>query len=216
MPEARVETTDALQDVRNALIVFMERSQSALASLRQESRQAVRWLTETQPQYWQQELRRSFDRVASCRLSYESCRMKTIAGHRSACLEEKAALQKAQRRLEYVQEQIVVTQRAGVQAAEQTNEFLSRIGPLERALDDDLPQMLAVLDRMLRAIEAYASNASPDEAPPAPLVTEVTNVELPRKIAEIAVEPPAELTSEPLHAAQLDDSSRTSRGQDVP
>ncbi len=171
MSGAQVETTAALTDVRTALILFTERAQAALASMRQETRSTLRWLHDEQPHYWQHELRRSFDRVASARTEYETCRMRTVAGHRSACIEEKVAFQKAQRRLEHVQQQIEVTRRWGIQAADQANEFFGKIGPLERILDYDLPLMLAVLERMLTAIEAYA--ADPGEPEPESMGTSV-------------------------------------------
>lgn len=160
MPEARVQDTNVISDVRAALVQFAERADSALGSLRTEARRTLRWLQDEQPQYWQSELRKSFDRVSSCRIAYETCRMRTVAGHRSACIEEKVALQKAQRRLEYVQHQIDVTRRAGMNAADQTNEFLGKVGPLERWLEYEIPQMIAVLDQMVLSIEAYQSGTT--------------------------------------------------------
>lgn len=169
MPEARVQDSAAMIDVRGALIQFAERADSALGSLRQEARRTLRWLQDEQPQYWQSELRKGYDRVSSCRISYETCRMRTVAGHRSACIEEKVALQKAQRRLEYVQQQIDVTRRVGLRSADQTNEFLGKLGPLERWLEYEIPQMVAVLDQMLLAIEAYqAVSTSGDRTPVSP------------------------------------------------
>jgi len=173
MPEARVHDSAAITDVRAALVQFAERADSALGSLRQEARRTLRWLQDEQPQYWQTELRKGYDRVSSCRISYETCRMRTVAGHRSACIEEKVALQKAQRRLEYVQQQIDVTRRAGLRAADQTNEFLGKVGPLERWLEYEIPQMVNVLDQMLLAIEAYQSvstsgHVSPESPPSSP------------------------------------------------
>lgn len=165
MTGARVETTEALEEVRTALILFQERAQAALGSLRQETRSTLRWLQEDQPRYWQFELRKAYDRVATTRQAYESCRLRTVAGHRSACIEEQVALRKAQRRLEYVQEQIIVTRGVGIQAADQANEFFGQLGPMERMLEDELPVMVAVVERMLAAIEAYA-NDNPGEEPP--------------------------------------------------
>lgn len=162
MAGANVRTTASLSDVRNALIQFHERAGGALASIRQESLRTLRWLQDEQPQYWQSELRRGFDRVASARVSYETCRMRTVAGHRSACIEEKVALQRAQRRLEYVQQQIEVTRRWAQKAADEANEFFGRLGPLEHALEDDLPRMVASLERMLDAIEDYDSTSRQD------------------------------------------------------
>ncbi|MBI1345780.1 hypothetical protein GC163_05780 [bacterium] len=157
MPDARVQDSSVITEVRAALVQFAERADAALGSLRQEARRTLRWLQDEQPQYWQSELRRAYDRVSSCRISYETCRMRTVAGHRSACIEEKVAVQKAQRRLEYVQQQIDVTRRAGLRSADQTNEFLGKVGPLERWLEYEILQMMAVLDQMVLALEAYNS-----------------------------------------------------------
>lgn len=166
MPSARVESTEGLIDLRSALVQFGERTQGALSSLRQEARRTLRWLQDEQPQYWQAELRRAFDQVASTRIAYETCRMRTIAGHRSACIEEKVAQQRAQRRLEYVQQQIDVTRQWGLRAADQANEFFGKLGPLERAIDYDVPRMIALLEQLLAAIDAYVENLPPDETLP--------------------------------------------------
>lgn len=179
MPGARVQSSDSLSDVRGALLQFAERSQAALASLRQEARHVVRWLQEEQPQYWQHELRRAFDRVASTRIAYETCRMRTIAGHRSACIEEKVDHQKALRRLEYVQQQVDVTRKWGLRAADQTDEFFSKLGPLERTIDYEVPKMVAQLEQLLLALEAYSSPSGEtiSESPsPAPLSEPTTDV----------------------------------------
>lgn len=166
MPSARVESTEGLIDLRSALVQFGERTQGALSSLRQEARRTLRWLQDEQPQYWQAELRRAFDQVASTRIAYETCRMRTVAGHRSACIEEKVAHQRAQRRLEYVQQQIDVTRQWAIRASDQSNEFFGKLGPLERAVDYDVPRMIAFLEQLLAAIDAYVENLPPDEALP--------------------------------------------------
>lgn len=167
MPGANVGSAQALIEFRAALIQFQERAEAALGSLRQESQRTMRWLTQDQPHYWQTQLRRGFDHVAETRVALETCRMRTVAGHRSACIEEQVAHRKAKARLEYVQQQIDVVRRWGVKAGDETNEFLGKLGPLERSLDQELPQMIAALGHMVDAIEAYAMVARDSGPSPA-------------------------------------------------
>lgn len=157
MSEAKVRSIDALVQFRAAVAAFQERALAALGSLRQETLRTLLWLEQEQPRYWAEQVRRGYDRVAETRTSYESCRLRTVAGHRSACLEELQALRKAQRRLAYCQEQLEIMRRWSQRARDQADEFFGQIGPLERSLDQDLPRLLATLEQMLLALEAYLS-----------------------------------------------------------
>jgi len=157
MPGARVTSLQALMDFRAAVVTFLERARAGVGSLRQETQRTLLWLEQEQPRYWNEEVRRGFDRVAAARTAYESCRMRTVAGHRSACIEEQQALRKAKQRLEYCQSQQEVVRRWGQRARDQADEFFGRIGPLERLLDNDVPQLVAQLARLIESIEAYVA-----------------------------------------------------------
>jgi hypothetical protein len=164
MTGARVQSSEVLATFRGGVIAFRERAQAALGSLRQETQRTLRWLEQEQPQYWQHQQRVGYDRVASARVAYETCRMRTVAGHRSACIEEQVALRRAKARLEYVQQQMEVVRRWSHQAGDQANEFFGKMNPLERMLEDDVVQMIASLERMILSIEAYAER-TPEERP---------------------------------------------------
>jgi hypothetical protein len=178
MSSAQVRSTEALIALRGGIIAFRERALAAVGSLRQETQRTVRWLEQEQPHYWQHQERIGYDRVASCRVAYDTCRMRTIAGHRSACIEEQVALRRAKTRLEYVQQQREVVRRWSAIAGDQANEFFGKMNPLERMLEHDVVQMIAAVDRMVQAIEAYAGAAPTDDAttntdePPEPSTTE--------------------------------------------
>jgi hypothetical protein len=169
MPSARVQSTDVLLALRGGVIAFRERALAAVGSLRQETQRTVRWLEQEQPQYWQHQERVGYDRVASCRAAYDTCRMRTIAGHRSACIEEQVALRRAKARLVYVQEQREVIRRWGIIVADQGTELLGKLNPVERMLEYDVSQMIAAIERMVESIEAYAglTTDGPDHASPA-------------------------------------------------
>ena len=110
-------------------------------------------------------------RVAAARAAYDSCRLRTVAGHRSACIEEQQALRKAQRRLEYCQGQVDEVRKWSQRAREQADEFFGKLGPLDRRLDHDLPHLIGALAQMILSIEAYATVGSETEGdlvPPPP------------------------------------------------
>ena len=155
MPSARVTSIDAIVAFRAAVIAFLDRGPAALGSLRQETHRTMMWLEQEQPRYWQEELRKGYDRIASARTALDACRMRTVAGHRSACIEEQVALRKAKERVDYCQEQADITRRWALRAREEADEFLGKIAPLDRSFQQDVPNMVALLERMILAIEAY-------------------------------------------------------------
>jgi hypothetical protein len=157
MSRARVQSTEALVALRGGIVAFRERALAAIGSLRQETQRTIRWLEQEQPHYWQHQERIGYDRVASCRVAYDTCRLRTVAKHRSACIEEQVALRRAKARMEYVQQQVEVVRRWSIQAADQANEFFGKLNPLERMLEHDVVQMIAALESMVLSIEAYSA-----------------------------------------------------------
>jgi len=157
MSGARVQSSEVLVALRGGIVAFRERALAAIGSLRQETQRTIRWLEQEQPHYWQHQERIGYDHVASCRVAYETCRLRTIAKHRSACIEEQVALRRAKARMEHVQQQIEVVRRWSIQAADQSNEFFGKLNPLERMLEHDVVQMIAALESMVLSIEAYAA-----------------------------------------------------------
>jgi len=164
---ANVQSLDALRDVRLALILFQERAVSAMGSLRTKIDRTRAWIEQDRPLYWRDQERRAYDGVASARVAYETCRLKTVGGRHSECIEEKVALQRAKGRLEYCQQKVDIVRRAAIEVGQQSDDFRGRSGPLQRMLDEDIPNMLAMLSRMIDAIEAYATvGVVPDDVVP--------------------------------------------------
>ena len=154
---ANVQSLDALRDLRLALIAFGERTGTALGELRSKIDRTMAWLEQDRPLFWREQERRAYDGVASARVGYETCRMRTVGGRHSECIEEKIALQRAKVRLERCQQKMEVVRRWNVEAGRQVDEYRGRSGPLQRFLEDELPNVLAMLSRMIAAIEAYAN-----------------------------------------------------------
>lgn len=158
---ANIHSVDALKDVRTALIKFQERATTALGDLRQKIDRTVSWLELDRPNYWREQELRAYDQVASARVSYETCRLKTVGGRHSDCIEEKKAFEKAKQRMEYVRTKQAAVRKWMVQAGREANEYRARTSTFHRTIDNDVPLMIAQLGRMIDAIEAYSETTVP-------------------------------------------------------
>lgn len=164
---AKVHSVDALKDVRSALIKFQERATTAMGDLRQKIDRTVSWLELDRPGYWRDQEHRAYDLVASTRVAYETCRLRTVGGRHADCIEEKKALERAKVRMEYVRQKQLAVRKWMVQAGKEANEYRSRTSTFQRTLENELPLMIGQLGRMIDAIEAYSeSNASASTATP--------------------------------------------------
>src|SRR6185295_3410310 len=104
MPEARVESIDALKSFKAALIKFAEGANVALADAESDIARTVNWLENEQASYWQSEHRKRTELVGRCQ---EAVRMKRIfkdsSGRQQSAVEEEKALRIAQLKLEEAQ-----------------------------------------------------------------------------------------------------------------
>lgn len=148
---------DVLTDFRAALATFEDEAQAVLDSVSAKANATQRWLDEEAPLYWANSSRKASDSIASARIALEMCRLRTVAGHRSSCIEEKKALARAKDREEFCQTQRAKVRSASVDLRHEVDEMLGRLAQLQRWLDGDLPKLQARLHRTAKAVEAYAS-----------------------------------------------------------
>ncbi len=160
---ANVRSLDALRDVRLSLISFGERTDTALTELRSKIDRTLAWLQQDRPLYWREQERKAYDNVASTRIAYETCRMRTVGGRHSECIEEKIAHQRAKMRLEFCKQKCELVRRWIAEAGQQSDEYRGRSAPLQRSLEEEVPNLIAMLGRMIETIEAYADIRSENQ-----------------------------------------------------
>jgi len=165
---ANVRDIDAIRDFRTKLMRFAEELESCLQGLQLELQRAFEWADQERPHYWGNQARRAYDQLAAARTAYETCRMRTVAGHRSACIEEKVAFNKARRRLEDCQQQTERVRKWSMKIHHDADEFRGRLASLRRLVDADIPQALASLERTSTVLEQYAEihRPAPSTDPP--------------------------------------------------
>jgi hypothetical protein len=162
---AQVRSIPTLRDFKASLTVFRDDSSSAIDMMLMELHRAMEWIEHDRPAYWQNETRKAFELVAATRTALNTCLMRTVAGHRSSCIEEKQAHAAAKRRLQHCQEQIDRIRRWAIKIRHEVDEFRSRLSVLRRRLDGDLPNSILLLDRMAASLEAYAGLGADVAAP---------------------------------------------------
>lgn len=158
---ANVRDINVIRDFRVRLIRFAEELEGALQAMQTETQRSHDWIEHDRPHYWTVQLRVAFDLVAATRSALTTCQMRSVAGHRPSCIEEKQAYNKAKRRLQHCQEQIERVKRWSIKIRHDTDEFRGRMASLRRLLDQDIPQALAFLDRSAAILEQYAEIARP-------------------------------------------------------
>lgn len=163
---ANVHSIPALRDLKAGLLVFQQEAAGGLQSGQMELHKLIAWIEEDRPAYWQVQTRRAFDQVAATRSALASAQMRMVAGHRPSCIEEKQAHQKAKRRLEHCQERSQRVKRWAIKLQREVDEFRARIAAVQRVVEEGLPKAIAILDRSIAALEAYAEvPAALDGAP---------------------------------------------------
>jgi len=153
---ANVRDIEAIRFFRAAMVSFAEDAESAYQSMMMESQRTLAWIEQDRPYYWDAQTRKAYDLIASTRSALETCRMRTVAGQRSTCIDEKRAVEAAKRRLQHCLEQKERVRSWAVKLGRQLDELRARLAGLRRMLDSDVPKAIALLENTATVLEAYA------------------------------------------------------------
>jgi hypothetical protein len=160
--QADVKSTDTLAFVKTALAAFAHETSQGLSEIEIQSQRAVDWITVDQAAYWKAEVRRAADQVNKAIKDLEHCRaFKKVGENQPSCIEEKKALEKARRRLEYTEQKAELVRRWTPMVQQQFRETCVRLVRFREVIDLDCPKAMARLDQMLRALDAYTSTTGP-------------------------------------------------------
>src|SRR5690606_11622448 len=106
MTTAKVTDIAAVRAFKAALIEFQEEAASALEMMQMQLHRTLDWVEQERPAYWTKQIQIGFDKVAQTRTELNACQMRTVAGRRPSCIEEKQAYEQAKRRLQHCQEMV--------------------------------------------------------------------------------------------------------------
>jgi hypothetical protein len=166
---AQVKSIDALQAMSAALECFHDNAANALDELDMQIRRALQWIGHDCREYWNQAVRRSRDDVHEARLQLERAKLtrRIDEEQRVSCVEEKKALEKAKRRLQFAENKVAIIPQWSVKIERAINEYRASRSQFVTWLENDYPRAIAVLGRMVAALETYVRmGVSVDEHSP--------------------------------------------------
>lgn len=177
---ARVESIDALKDLRVALCQFAETVRLSLDEADAEIKRAAIWLRQEQHSHWKVEIRKRTELVTRAKIALmRKEQEKTPLGGRLSCVDEKKALALARRRLEEAQEKFENVRRWMRQLEQETFTYKATAQGLSEVVEAGVPAGLAQLDQMIGALESYAALHAPSEEGPAPDTSAAAGVQRP-------------------------------------
>lgn len=156
--QARVTSIDALHDFRAALANFTEEAEGGLVAVELEINRFLDWLSGDQLSYWQHQVVRLQEKVAEAKGDLHRKKLTATFGEHRSVVEEQVAIKKAKLRLEEAEEKVQKIRKWTRALEDAISEYHGQVQPLGDHLAQELPRSQAVLSRMIRSLESYASS----------------------------------------------------------
>lgn len=153
--QVEAHSIEALKDFRAALALYGEDTLSALGAADAEVRRTMLWLQQDRPYYWQEQIKRRRERVATAKADLFRLRLQKSPEHHPSMAEPKERLRLAEASLQDAEKRLIMV-RKWQQAFQQV--VLEYHGSVQRLKDlaaADVPGAVALLGRIIDALEAY-------------------------------------------------------------
>lgn len=159
--QARVQSIEALTRFRAAVAEFGDGARNALGGIDIELRRVRDWLEHEQPRYWKGQIKLWDQRMVEARAALHRKNIQRTEGFIPDVSQEKEALRLCKKRIEQAERKLASIRRWVPQFQHALAEYQGRTRNLSDASSIDIARMLAMLDRMITALEAYVSTAPP-------------------------------------------------------
>ena len=166
MPEAaNVKSIDAIRRFQAAVASFQEDARQCVSALELQLQKVMGWLERDRPGFWKREIENCYRELGEARVRLHRCKMRQVGDFRPTCYEERKAMEKAKRDLDFAQKQIPVVKFWNVNALHEANEYHGRASQLTQILEREIPQLLAILSHTIDRLEAYGNVKLPTDVP---------------------------------------------------
>jgi hypothetical protein len=166
---ARVHSIVMLKQLRSALATFAETASVALDEVSSEIQRTTAWLNEDRRRHWKNEVRLRTEQQVQAKLALKRKGIFDLAltGGRTSAIDEKKALAKAERRLQEARRRLARTQSWILRIDKELSDYRAATAGLTGAIDSDIPNARARLEKMVESLEAYVALAPPEALEPA-------------------------------------------------
>jgi hypothetical protein len=191
--QADVRSIDALKGFRVALALYSEDTLGALGAVELEVRRTVYWLEQDRPFYWQEQIKRRREDVATARAELFRRQLQKTPEHHPSMVEQKDNLRKAVANLEAAEKRLMMTRKWQPLLRQAILEYHGSIQRIKGMAATDVPSAVNLLARIIDTLEAYLRVAPPILAPEIPGATTppmTTPAEFEKIVAKVIDEEP--------------------------
>jgi len=158
---ANVQSIQTLKDFKVAMVNFAEDARNALSGVDMDCRRMRDFLERDQLGYWQAQIKRRNEEVMQARSDLHRRKISQQGSDAVSDTEQKEALREAQRRLRIAEEKVALIKRLIPQLHHAIAEYHSHSQPLGDHLTGGFERSLAVVERMILALESYVATRAP-------------------------------------------------------
>lgn len=154
--QVKVADLQTIERLRADVIRAAEAFDLALSEAQAEIDRAATWVGDERPEELRRQIRRTQDDVVACRTAlFNKQEIKATPEARPSVIDERKALERAQRRLAGQEQRLQMSKRWAVALPAQVAVYRAGTGPLRSAIDKDVPRICAMMKRMVEHLEAY-------------------------------------------------------------
>ncbi len=161
---ASVSSIEVLKNFRASLGTFAKVASGALDETSGDIRRTSTWLRNDQYGYWKKQLQTRNGQFVQAKLALNRKEVfdRAISGSASSCVDEKKALQKAEKRLREAEHKFARVRAWSQRIEKEVSDYRTTVQGLVRAVEVDIPNSRAKLDKMIDSLEAYVALAPPE------------------------------------------------------
>ncbi|WZP00667.1 hypothetical protein EP7_002316 [Isosphaeraceae bacterium EP7] len=165
---ANVQSIESIRLAREALALFAEEARQAIGATQMEITRATDWLVNRQRMYWQEQIKRRAGELSMARTELHRKKLMKMSMDSVNDTEQQEIVRMATRRLREAEEKLELVKRWVATFQQAVAEYQSHGRGLDDTVNGRVQNGVAMLDRMMTAIDAYAAIAPPmmPTAPP--------------------------------------------------
>ena len=161
---ANVHSIEVLKHLRASLTTFVQVASAALDETGGDIRRTTTWLRQRQYPYWKKQLQVRNERFVQAKLALSRKEVfdRAVSGSAGSCVDEKRALRKAEKQLREAELKVKRIKAWTLKLEKASSDYRATVQGLVRAVEVDIPNARARLDKMIESLEAYVDLAPPE------------------------------------------------------
>jgi hypothetical protein len=196
-----VDDIQVLRDFRAALCLFGDDARNGLAATEMEISRMLDWLHNDRRLYWDSQIRLRRQDLATAKAELFRKRTSQMFGNEGNLSEPRELVREASKKLETAEAKLARVKKWEQPLQQALMEYRGASGPLSDYVGGELERALALLDRMIRALEDYASGGPPTTETTRSIRADAAAKSVARSLDEPDTGPVVEVELEPAAAA---------------